>query len=376
MRLLALQLTAFRNHEQTAIDLSGAPFHVFLGPNASGKTNLLEAVEILSLLKSRRADEEEDLVTWGRQFSRLSAVIETGGGDKLTLEVVSELSPRRRKACFVNDVRVTVADMVGQLPTVAFFPEDLSLFTGPPQERRRFLDQLLCQVSPEYLRSLMEYQKLLKQRNSLLKQVASGGADSASLKPWDEAIATVGGAIVAARMGLAETLNLSLSQECLALGWAQGDDIRLVYKPSVSIPTGVPAADVLREAMTNHRTREIEAQTTLWGPHRDDFDVQVQGRSLPSFASRGQQRLCLVALLFLQVSYLHLRRGEKPIILLDDVFSEFDIDHQGLLLKALTDYQVLATTALPLPDSTAGQIWQIAAGTVSATQATHVGLGG
>jgi DNA replication and repair protein RecF len=343
MRLLALQLTAFRNHEQTAIDLSGAPFHVFLGPNASGKTNLLEAVEILSLLKSRRADEEEDLVTWGRQFSRLSAVIETGGGDKLTLEVVSELSPRRRKACFVNDVRVTVADMVGQLPTVAFFPEDLSLFTGPPQERRRFLDQLLCQVSPEYLRSLMEYQKLLKQRNSLLKQVASGGADSASLKPWDEAIATVGGAIVAARMGLAETLNLSLSPECLALGWAQGDDIRLVYKPSVSIPTGVPAADVLREAMTNHRTREIEAQTTLWGPHRDDFDVQVQGRSLPSFASRGQQRLCLVALLFLQVSYLHLRRGEKPIILLDDVFSEFDIDHQGLLLKALTDYQVLAT---------------------------------
>lgn len=367
MRLLALDLTAFRNHERTTLDLSGSGLHVFLGPNASGKTNLLEAVEILSLLKSRRSEEEEHLVTWGQSFSRLMAVVETGGGDRLRLEIVSELSPRRRKACFVNDIRVSVTDMVGQLPTVAFFPEDLGLFVGPPQERRRFLDQLLCQVSPEYLRALMEYQRLLKQRNTLLKQLSHGG-DLEALKPWDGAVAASGGSIMAARLALIETLNLSLAQECASLGWNDGGDVRLAYRPSVSVAAGHEAEAAILTALEQHRSRDLELQSTTSGPHRDDWEVQAGGRALQSFASRGQQRLCLVALLFLQVSYLHLRRGEKPIILLDDVFSEFDEPHQALLLKALTDYQVLATTALPLPEG-AGKTWQVEAGRVSTSEA-------
>lgn len=364
MRLLALDLTAFRNHERTVLDLSGAGFHVFLGANASGKTNLLEAVEILSLLKSRRSEEEEHLVTWGQSFSRLTAVVETGGGDRLKLEIVSELHPRRRKACFVNDVRVSVADMVGQLPMVAFFPEDLGLFVGPPQDRRRFLDQLLCQVSPDYLQALMEYQKLLKQRNALLKQLAHGG-DVEALKPWDDAVAATGGRIMAARLALIETLNLSLAQECTALGWNGEQDVRLAYHPSVTVAAGHEAEAAIRAALRQNRGRDLELQSTTSGPHRDDWEVQAGGRALQSFASRGQQRLVLVALLFLQVSYLHLRRGEKPVILLDDVFSEFDVIHQELLLKALTDYQVLATTALPLPEG-AGQTWRVEAGRVSA----------
>ncbi len=367
MRLLALELTAFRNHERTALDLSSASLHVFLGENASGKTNLLEAVEILSLLKSRRTDAEEDLVRWGDGFSRLTAALETGGGDRLALEVVSELHPRRRKGCFVNGVRVSVADMVGQLPTVAFFPEDLGLFVGPPQERRRFLDQLLCQVSPDYLRALMEYQRLLKQRNALLKQ-GPARATAEALRPWDEAIAAAGGGIMTARLGLIETLNLSLAQECVSLGWGGGEDVRLAYEPSVNaIGDGAPAA--LLSALTACRNRDLELQSTTVGPHRDDWEVRANGRPLHSFASRGQQRLCLVALIFLQVSYLHLRRGEKPIILLDDVFSEFDAGHQSLLLRALTDYQVLATTALPLPEPV-GQTWHVAAGSVSTAESS------
>lgn len=372
MRLLALDLTAFRNHERTTLDLSEAGFHVFLGENASGKTNLLEAVEILSLLKSRRSEAEEDLVAWGQSFSRLTAAVETGGGDRLKLEIVSELTPRRRKACFVNDVRVSVADMVGQLPTVAFFPEDIGLFVGPPQERRRFLDQLLCQVSPDYLRSLMEYQRLLKQRNALLKQLANG-VDRSALVPWDAAVATAGGAIMTARLGLIETLNLSLAQECASLGWSGGQNVRLAYRPSVEVAAGVDAVSALKQALIHFQNRDLELQSTTVGPHRDDWDVRADERPLPSFASRGQQRLCLVALLFLQVSYLHLRRGEKPIILLDYVFSEFDVSHQALLLQALTDYQVLATTALPLPGP-AGQLWRVEAGRVSADARAESGV--
>jgi DNA replication and repair protein RecF len=366
MRLLTLDLQGFRNHRGTALLLAGDMLHAFVGENGSGKTNVLEAVSLLSLLKSPRADDEAELVTWGEGHYRVRADLQTDAGERLRLEVVCELSPQRRRACFVNDVRLGVGEVVGQLPTVSFFPEDLHLFTGAPADRRRFLDQLLCQVSPEVLRDLVELQRLLRQRNALLKRMQQQGAQRAELEPWDRALAAVSARITSARLGLLATLNVLLPQELAGLGWAPGS-ITLVARGAVEASAPEQLEACVLQALQAAHERDIQLQATTVGPHREDFDVVVDGRSLTSFASRGQQRLVLVALLFLRASYLELRRGERPVVLLDDVFSELDAQHQELLLRNLSGSQILTTTAHPLPFLQAARVWSVVAGEVQAS---------
>src|SRR3989344_8842383 len=154
-----------------------------MGRNGSGKTNLLEAISVLSLTHSSLHSEEEDLRQWGTDFYRLSAMVESDDGTQSKLEIVSQVLPRKAKACFVNDVKTQASAMVGSFPTVLFLPQDLELFTGSPANRRRFLDTILSQVSPEYFELLNQYGKLLKQRNALLRRIAERSADPSELIP-------------------------------------------------------------------------------------------------------------------------------------------------------------------------------------------------
>ena len=160
MRLSFLSLDRFRSYPSHAMDFGDDLVHVLLGPNGAGKTNILEAVSLLSLTKSCQKADETDIIAWGEDYYRIRAQIQTDKGEDRQLEMVSQIAPRKQKACFVNDVKVPISNMVGQLPTVIFLPQDLELFTGSPGNRRGFLDQLLCQVSPEYLQTLMQYQKI------------------------------------------------------------------------------------------------------------------------------------------------------------------------------------------------------------------------
>jgi DNA replication and repair protein RecF len=352
VRLQSLQLQHFRNYASQDVSFDGASTQIFVGENGSGKTNLLEAISVLSLTKSCRGRDDGELVEWGQSHYRVRARARTDADDEKTLEVVCEVSPRKKKACFVNDVRATAAGFVGVLPTVIFLPQDLLLFSGPPGERRRFLDQLLSQVSPQYLSELSSYQKILQQRNALLRAIAEHEQPEDALIPWDAQLSAHGSRITVARLELMETLNLSFAAELDAIG-EDWPDVRLRYDRKTAQTSAEAIEREMREILERNRQRELAMLSTSVGPHREDWQAYVEDRPVPTFASRGQERSAVLALLLLEVSYLELRRGEKPVVLLDDAFSELDDRHQASLLSALGAHQVLMTSTR-VPDGVSG----------------------
>lgn len=361
MRLLSLHLDQFRNHRSLGLELGGVDVHLFAGPNGSGKTNILESVTVLSLSKSFLGADDEHLRTWGTEFYRVRGVACTDAGEERSVEVVSQILPRKQKACFVNDVRSPVSQLVGSLPFVAFLPQDLSLFSGPPAERRRFIDQILCQVSSEYFVSLLEYQKILKQRNTLLRHVADGRQDADSLDSWDEELSKRGSVVTLLRLELMETFTLALGEEVRSLGerWSSAG---VSYTRSGTARERGELERELQMLLRDTRSRDVLLQSTGIGPHRDDWHLTADGRPLPSFASRGQQRVGVLALLFLEASYLELRTGEKPIILLDDIYSELDDAHRERVTGSFAGHQVLMT-GTHVPEGFMGKVWEVKDGT-------------
>lgn len=367
MRFRDLRLTNFRSYAEAAVSFPDEPGCVaFLGPNGAGKTNLIEALSILSLTRSCRGNDEAELVRWGQPFYRLKADTRADDGVVRTVEAVCEFEPRKRKALFVNDIKTAASDFVGIVPTVTFLPQDLLLFSGPPAERRRFLDQLLSQVSPEYLAALSQYQQVLQQRNALLKTLANTGGDRTVLDVWDREVAKFGSIVTLRRLELIETLTLSFGEELSRLGetW---NDVRLRYDRKTTARDAAALEEETVVLLKRNRDRDILLQGTLAGPHREDWQVSVEGRDIPAFASRGQERTAVLALLFLQVSYLQLTRGEMPVLLLDDACSELDDRHQRLLLDGFPGAQVFLT-ATRLPDQARPLVtFEVTPGSVAAS---------
>lgn len=343
MHLTTLTLEQFRSYKSQELTFSSTGATVLVGDNGAGKTNILEAISILSLCKSCLKVDEADLMQWGEDYYRIAGATVSDEGGDTTLEVVSQVAPRKEKACFVNDVRTPVNGVLGQLPTVTFLPQELELFTGAPANRRAFLDQLLSQVSSEYLQMLVTYQKILKQRNASLRHIASGQCSADGLPIWNEKLADVGSQITLKRLELTKILQCALEQELTSLGesWTQPE---IVYERKGSETELQAAKEEMLTLLQANQQKDLLLQSTSVGPHREDWHIAVDGRSLQSFASRGQMRTAVLALLFLEVSYLELQRNEKPVILLDDVFSELDDNHQTSLLASLKHHQVIITT--------------------------------
>lgn len=343
MRLLSLSLEHFRSYGTLEVTFDGKKnVSVLMGENATGKTNVLEAISVLSLLKSPRKAEDKDLIQWEKAHYRIRGVLENDAGSALNLEVVSQMEPRKLRAAFINDVKTPATRYIGALPLITFTPDDLLLWSGSPAARRRLIDQLLCQVSQSYLQAMMEYEKILKQRNALLKQIREGEAGVSSLELWDEKLAALGALITIDRLQLFETLELTILRELTALGERpKSAHFRYVRKG-----TSTEESSLMREILAelaSHRDRDIAMANTTVGPHRDDFTLVIDTRDIVTFASRGQQRAALLALLLLQASFLELRKSEKPILLLDDVFSELDEKHRRAILETLSDLQVIMT---------------------------------
>ena len=343
MRLLSLTLESFRSYQKLAIDFPESEnISVLLGANATGKTNVLEAIAILALLKSPRKVEDSDLVAWEQSYYRVKGACLTTNGEETSLEVVSQSTPRKERACFLNGVRTPAGRYIGSLPLITFMPDHLLLFTGSPAERRRFVDDLLSQVSPSHRQAQSEYERVLRQRNSLLRQIAEGREKPATLDIWDEKLSTLGAIITVDRLQLFATLGMTLAAELRALG-ERPKTAHFTYVRRGKETEDQAIQRELREELLHFRERDCQILATTIGPHRDDWTLAIDGRDIATFASRGQQRAALLALLLLEASFLEVRRGEKPILLLDDVFSEFDADHQSAVLRALQQHQVIIT---------------------------------
>lgn len=343
MRLLSLTLESFRSYSK--LELSFDPEEnvtVLLGDNATGKTNLLEAICVLALLHSPRKVEDADLITWEQTHYRIAGQCLRGGNEELTLEVVSQLAPRKQRACFINGVRTPAMRYIGMLPLVTFTPDQLSLFTGPPVLRRQLLDTLLSQVSSSYRGAIAEYDRAMRQRNSLLHAIREGLEKLSALEPWDEKLSLLGALITVDRLQLFETLQMTILRELTALG-EKPESARFVY---VRRGEALQEAEIREELLQNlrhFRERDVQMLATSVGPHRDDWLLEMNGRDIATFGSRGQQRAALLSLLLLQASFLEMRTGEKPLLLLDDIFSEFDEVHRSSVLSTLTGNQVIIT---------------------------------
>ncbi|MBI2621457.1 MAG: DNA replication and repair protein RecF [Candidatus Levybacteria bacterium] len=323
--LTSLQLQNFRNYKKASFNFDKSV--IIIGPNTSGKSNLIEAIFLLSSGKSFRAERDPEMVRFGSEMGRVR-----GRADDIDLEVVvtvGEVGGVRSqfKRYFVNGVAKRRQDFVGNLPAVLFSPQDLEIVVGSPGLRRDFLDSVLEQTDREYRIALISYTKTLRQRNALLELVKKGlRRDDRQFEYWNKLIITNGQILTAKREDFIDFLNKA-KKEVLSF--------KLEYDKSV----------ISEERLSQYREAETASGITLVGPHRDDFIVYFnKGHDLRSFGSRGQQRLGVLQLKLLELEYVRARVENEPILLLDDVFSELDEDHIIHILEKVGGQQTIITT--------------------------------
>lgn len=361
MRISSLSLQHFRSYESLDLVFSDAGRQYFFGDNGSGKTNIVEAISILSQGRSCLRADLPDVVRFGGMFFKVSAHLKADDGEEKSVECVFQTSPRKASAYFINDVRTPLLSFIGVLPTIVFLPQDLDLFTGSPSGRRNFLDSLLSQLKPDYAALRLDYERVLKQRNALLKRIAQGESKETELDVWDSELASAGAVIIERRRDALGVIGDLLPAELDRLA-ENRKDISVI---PVSTAPGEEPKDALLQALQKYRSRDVILQTTTVGPHRDDWRIEDEKRDIAVTASRGQQRSILLALLFVNAALFKTVRKERPVILLDDVLSELDEDHQQALLTHLQDHQVMITATHPTNQKGDLAAWSVADGEVT-----------
>ena len=383
MHLRHLSLTNFRNYAKQELDLEPGAV-LFLGENAQGKTNLLEAVFLLATGRSERASTDADLIAWDTRADAQPVARVVGQGVRATGDVSVEVAIAGRegaqgrlvaaKRFKLNGIPKRAADVTGAVLAVLFTTDDMELVRGSPSGRRRYLDTMLAQVDHQYARALQRYNKVITQRNALLKRIQERAANRDELAYWDEEMARDGGAIAVARAGavceLAEAARsaharLSSERERFELGYAPRFVDGWPPERLASSDAG-QASQALLEKLKGAHTRDIAAGVSLSGPHRDDLSMMLGGEPAASFASRGQQRTAALALRLAEARVLAQRSGEEPILLLDDVLSELDESRRASVLSAFDVDQVMITSPDPDRFSPAfvarAQVWRIEGG--------------
>lgn len=344
MRITSLSLRHFRSYDSLDLRFGDTDRQYFFGDNGSGKTNIVEAISLLSHGRSCLKADLSDVVRFGDTFFKVRAETVGDDGQKRSVECVFQTSPRRGSAYFINDVRTPLLSFIGTVPTIIFLPQDLDLFTGSPSGRRNFLDSLLSQLRPDYAALRLEYERVLKQRNALLKRIAQGEAREAELDVWDSELVTAGAVIMTRRNDALSTIGDLLPGELMKLA---ENRTKIAVVP-VTSAVGTDPKQALLESLQKYRSRDVILQTTTTGPHRDDWRIEDDGKDIAVIASRGQQRSMLLAMLFVNAVLFKTVRHERPIILLDDVLSELDEHHQKALLTHLEDHQVIITATHPV----------------------------
>ncbi len=329
--LKSLSLQNFRNYKKSSFDFKGKSL-IIIGPNTAGKSNLIESIYLLSTGKSFRAEKDSQMVKIGHEMGRVRASVRRGLEEKIDLEVmvtVGEVAGVRAqyKRFFVNGVAKRRADFVGNFPSVLFSPQDLEIVVGSPGLRRNFLDNVLEQTDRDYRIALLGFTKALRQRNALLEFVKDTGRRiEKQFEYWDSLVIRNGSVLTRKREEFIKYLNSSKKGVF---------DFILEYDSSV----------ISKERLEQYRDAEADSGVTLVGPHRDDFMVIFEeDKSLKSFGSRGQQRLAVLQLKLLELSYIKTKLGVEPLLLLDDVFSELDEGHINLILGIIDDQQTIVTT--------------------------------
>ncbi len=364
MRLTSLSLEQFRSYDRLKLDFSGTDRLLFVGENGAGKTNLIEAVSFLSIGRSCLKALPEDALHWAAEYFRLRAETRSDSGEVSNVEYVWQRSPRRQSALFLRDIKTPLLRFIGALPTIVFLPQDLDLFTGTPSHRRSFLDVLLSQLKPDFAAKRIEYERILKQRNAMLSRIADGVAGIDDLSLWDNRLAEAATDLILLRDDIIGLFNRNVQERIAALGEGEWSDIRMVHDRKTKETKKAVLEAEMRQMLLEVRDRDLLLHTTTVGPHRDDWHLQALGHDISLFASRGQQRAAFIALLLTSAVLFQEVRGERPVILLDDVLSELDDRHRKALLSSLEGHQVFITTTHAISMEETVDVWNVGDGQV------------
>lgn len=343
MKVKSISLKNFRNHRALELNFQD-DFVVFHGPNASGKTNLLESIYFLSIFKSFR-DASNFLFSKGTFSLEMRAVIEKDGQDNL-LEIFLENRGKIFANFKLNGVRKTKKMVQNFLSAVIFDPTDVDLLNKSSDQRRRYLNMVISQYNAAYIDDLYNYKKIITQKNQLLQNIRAGKSSVSELQTWNEQQAIFGTEIILRRKEYVDYLNQSISDIYASIsGFSR--PVEVEYK-TIEGDNKVSIYSNFKKALFENQQKEIAAGMTVVGPHRDDFTLISEGIYLAPFSSRGELRSQVLALKILELEFLT-KNGDRPILLLDDVLSELDEDRRVFLLKYLKSrFQTFLTSTVPI----------------------------
>ncbi|MGP4107796.1 DNA replication/repair protein RecF [Virgibacillus sp. L01] len=334
MHIEHLQLKNYRNYDHLEVSFDDK-INVIIGENAQGKTNLMEAIYVLAFTKSHRTPREKELIQWEQEYARIEGRI-TKRKQSFPLEII--LSTKGKKAKLNRIEQKKLSDYIGALNVVMFAPEDLTLVKGPPQIRRRFIDMELGQIQPRYIYHLGQYQKILKQRNHLLKQMQRREKqDRTMLHVLTEQLIEHAATLLERRFVFLELLRKWASPIHYGIS-RELERLEISYTSTIEV-SETANKEKIDSIYTNKfqeiQEKEIERGTTLIGPHRDDLVFHVNNKDVQTFGSQGQQRTTALSVKLAEIELIYNEVGEYPILLLDDVLSELDDHRQSHLLNTI-----------------------------------------
>lgn len=332
MIIKSLELENFRNYGELSITFDSGT-NILYGDNAQGKTNILEAIYLSATTKSHKGSKDKELINFDAQEAHIRTYVMKDG---LENRVDMHLRKNKTKGIAINGQKIKkAADLLGLLNVVFFSPEDLSIIKNGPSERRRFVDMELCQLDSFYLYNLNNYNKIVNQRNKLLKDLSFNPNLRDTLFIWDSQLVSYGSKIIERRAAFVKQLNEIIYDIHVRLSGGK-ETLKVVYEPDIALLE-------LESGLKNSQEKDIKLKQTTVGPHRDDFSFLVDEIDIRKFGSQGQQRTAALSLKLSEIELVKKITKDTPLLLLDDVLSELDSSRQNYLLNSIGDIQTIIT---------------------------------
>ena len=332
MIIKSLELSDYRNYDSLTIEFCNGT-NILYGDNAQGKTNILEAIYVSATTKSHKGSKDKDIVHFNKEEAHIRTNIEKDG---VPSRIDMHLRKNKSKGIAVDGQKLKkAADLLGLCNVVFFSPEDLGIIKNGPSERRRFVDMELCQLDQFYLYNLNNYNKIVNQRNTLLKDMYFNPQLRETLNIWDMQLVSYGSKIIERRKLFVDQLNEIIYDIHKKLSGGK-EEIRIVYEPDVKI-------EEFEKELSLNQDRDIKAKMTTVGPHRDDFSFMIADTDIRKFGSQGQQRTAALSLKLSEIEIVKKITKDTPILLLDDVLSELDSNRQNYLVNSIGDIQTIIT---------------------------------
>lgn len=332
MIVKSLELSNFRNYNHLLMDFSKNT-NILYGDNAQGKTNVLEAVYLCSTTKSHRGSKDKDIIRINQDESHIRMMIERDGvGHRLDMH----LKKNKPKGVAIDGIPIKKSsELFGLIHIVSFSPEDLSIIKNGPSERRKFIDMELCQLDRTYLHQLMNYNKIINQRNSLLKQISYNCKLLDTIEIWNDQLIQYGTRIIKARKLFIDELNEIIMPVHKKLSGGR-EELKIFYDPNVE-------EEYFKKSLEKNLEKDLKLKMTSVGPHRDDLNFFIGEEDIKRYGSQGQQRTSALSLKLSEIELVKLKIKDEPVLLLDDVLSELDRNRQNELLNYIKGIQTIIT---------------------------------